>query len=358
MQKLLIISCTGGSGHIRAAEALKKTCDQDYRNIECRHFNIADYSGWLLKLSMVSSYNFLAKHSPQIFKKLYYFTDNPKGTASFSKAKPLLRVSSKKIIEAIQKYHPDRIICTHFLAPVLLEPLKLTCPIDIVVTDFYMHNIWNAPQARAIFVASVDTKKTAPQEAKNIVVSGIPVDPIFSTEKNNVLLKNKYHTNNEYPTVLVLSGGMGLVDPSSSVEHLLQNFSSLNVIAVTGKNNKTLYKKLSTLKKYVNPTNTYQVIDFTNDIDELMRIADVVVTKPGGLTISECLFLQKPLILTTPIPGQEEANTDYIIKNNFGCVAKNPTELQRHLTNLINNKHTLNPPPKTKPATHIILDYH
>jgi processive 1,2-diacylglycerol beta-glucosyltransferase len=353
-KKILVISCTGGSGHIRAAEALKKTCDIYYPHIECQHLNLVDYSGWLLKLSMVHSYNFLVKHRPEIFRKLYYYANTQKGKNSLNKTAPFLKMSGKKIIEAVKRFNPDRIICTHFLPPVLLEELNLLCPIDIVVTDFYMHKIWNIPTTRTKFVASDYTKKNAPIHATNVLVSGIPIDPEFYKEKNNAVLKQKFHLTPHFPTVLVLSGGVCLVDPSESVRQILETFSKLNVVVISGKQNKKMYKKLCVLDAH---TNNYQVIDFTKEIDEWMRVADVIITKPGGLTLSECLYLQKPLILINPIPGQEEENAKYILKNNFGYLAQTHTEVTAHLSSILNQTHALSLLPKTTWAAKTILEY-
>lgn len=356
-KKVLIISCTGGSGHIRAAEAIKKTCEEFYETIECKHINLVDFSGWLLKLSMVHSYNFLVKHRPKIFRKIYYYTDANAGDKSLKKTMPLLKISGKKILKEVEDFNPDRIICTHFLPPILLEKAQISCPVDVVVTDFYAHQSWSIPSVRALFVGAEDTKEHLSKNKIPIIVSGIPIDPIFYKNKNISELKQKFRLLHNSKTILVLSGGVSLIDMSQEVGEILKNFSDqrLNIIVISGKNNQKAYEKLCALHFY---NHNYKILEFTTEIDEYMRIADVVITKPGGLTLSECLFLQKPLILINPIPGQEEKNAEYIIKHKFGYLAQNINELLKQLEKILNKK---NAPSlvqsEKKSAAKIILDY-
>jgi processive 1,2-diacylglycerol beta-glucosyltransferase len=303
---------------------------------------------------MVHSYNFLVKHQPEIFRKLYYYTDTKKNKNTLKTLLSLTKEKAHKLIEAVNNYNPDRIICTHFLPPVLLKSLAEKYPIDVVVTDYYMHKTWNFPLAKTIFLASEHTKQNAPKTQSSYVVSGIPVDPIFyqTKNKNDLFKKHKLFANTK--TILLLSGGVCLIDISKTVEKILSTFSNLNIVVVSGKNNKKTYKKLCALDAN---KNNYKVLEHTTEIDEWMRLADIIITKPGGLTISECMVLQKPLILVNPIPGQEEENARYLVKNNFGLLAENENSVTKHLATILNNPHVLTTPPKLPRATTIILDH-
>jgi processive 1,2-diacylglycerol beta-glucosyltransferase len=152
-QKLLLISCSGGMGHIRAAEALKTHAEKYYPEITCEHFNAAEYSGWFLNTSLVKTYEFLIKNHPKVFGALFKLADTTMGKKYIELHHPLLRKSGEPLIEAIERFGPDRIIVTHPIIMPLLEKLSNPPPIDVVVTDYYANQIWLHPNIRHLFGA-------------------------------------------------------------------------------------------------------------------------------------------------------------------------------------------------------------
>lgn len=352
-KKILLLSCSGGAGHIRAAEALLAAYQKQYPHYTVRHINIAEHSGIILNTVLVYSYHFIIKHRPKIFKKVFYYAETDRGHKALNTLIPLLKLSAKKCIKLIKEFNPDRIICTHFVAPFLFTPTPHCYPIDTVVTDYYAHRSWIAPNIRHLFVASEEMKKTLSNKHSSIIVSGIPIHPRFLEQKNKFDLYKKLKINPHHPTLLILSGGIGLIDISTAVEYILKECSELNIVAISGKDNETLYQKLSNLDKR---KNDYFVFKYLDNIDEWMRIADIVITKPGGLTVTECLHLKKPLLLLNPIPGQEEKNAEYIIKYNFGRLIKTPNELVGSIKLLIENPHFFRTPTLLLDPNEIIIN--
>lgn len=330
-KKLLIISCSGGMGHIRAAEALQAHCKKFYPEITCQHFNAAEYSGWFLNASLVKSYEFLIKKHPKVFGALFKLADTAVGKKYIELHTPLLRRSGEPLIDAIARFKPDRIIVTHPIVMPLLEKLPSAPPIDVVVTDYYANKMWLHPDIRHLFVATSEMKEELANEHSSVIVSGIPLQPVFFEDKDINKLKKLWKIKPNLPTLLLLSGGEGLVDISTTTKHLLKENSNLNIITIAGKN-AALYTKLTSLSPH---TNNYQALTFTQKIDELMRIADIIITKPGGLTVAECLYLKKPLITINPIPGQEEANESYITTHKFGIAATTNTEVLQAVRELL-----------------------
>lgn len=314
-KKILFISCSAGAGHVRAAEALYLTCRTKYPQIKSAHIDIMDYSGGLFGKGITSSYHFLARHLPNIYGLLYQMFDFSKSPDVLNKISLLLKINLRKFNKFIKEYQPDQIFCTHFLASAFANQYADKMPIDFLITDYEINRICLAPQIRYFFVPSEEIKNELVSLGKQAFFTGIPIHPEFLKEKSIEELKNNWRINNDWPTILILTGGMGLIDPVPFAKEIINNLKKINLIVVAGKNNKKTFKELNELKS---TSINYRIITFTSKIDELMRIADVILTKPGGLSVTETLFLQKPVLLSMPIPGQEEANVRFIEKNNYG----------------------------------------
>lgn len=314
-KKILFISCSAGAGHVRAAEALHLTCRTKYPQIKSAHIDIMDYSGGFFGKGITSSYHFLARHLPIIYGLLYQLFDFSKSPEILNKISLLLKINLRKFNKFIREYQPDQIFCTHFLASAFANQYADKIPIDFLITDYEINRVCLAPQIRYFFVPSEEIKNELVALHKEAIYTGIPVHPEFLKEKNIDELKDNWRINNDWPTILILTGGTGLIDPVPFVREIINNLKKINLIVVSGKNNKKIFKELNKFK----PTSiNYRVIAFTAKIDELMRLTDVILTKPGGLSVTETLFLQKPVLLSLPIPGQEEANVRFVEKNNYG----------------------------------------
>jgi processive 1,2-diacylglycerol beta-glucosyltransferase len=223
----------------------------------------------------------------------------------------------------------------------------------VVVTDYYAHQIWVAPGIRHLFVATEEIKQALGKKHSSVIVSGIPIHPRFLKQKNHPQLLLKFKIANQSPVVLFLSGGNGLVDTSKTVEYILKEYSNLTIIAISGKGNETLYQKLIGLP---HGKNDYRVFKFLDNIDEWMRIANIIVTKPGGLTVTECLYLKKPMLLLNPIPGQEEKNAQYVTTQHFGKLVNNPKELVSSIKLLLENPSMFKTPPSLPNPNEVIFN--
>jgi len=353
-KKILFVYCSTGLGHSRVAETLFLACQKNHPDIEAKCVDIADYSSKLLDLMSVDAYHFGVKKFPKLYKLIYESTDFTLNAKFLGALAPIIRLNSLKLLKFVKEFQPDRIVCTHFLPPAILKVFKLKIPIDVVVTDYYAHKIWLANNAvRYFFVATKEIKENT--KKTNIIVSGMPVHPKFFGYKDPAAIKAKFGLNNDWPTVLLMSGGMGLVNTSYLAKNICNNLSHVNLVAIAGRSNKKLFEKLSNIRPFND--NNYKVIQFTNDIDELMRVSDVIITKPGGITISECLFLQKPIIMVNPIPGQEEHNAEYVVKKHYGFWLKHKKEISALLQKILQGEEVLEkqPLPKVDPSE-IILE--
>ena len=334
IKKLLIISCSTGSGHFRAAEALRLTAQRLYPETEILHIDLADYLYAFSRIIGVSSYNYLIYRIPKIYKFIYLLTDRPLTQKFLSIIKPLLQSGAKKFLKKVQDYAPDYIISTHF-APQLILPNHPPAPLDTVITDYHVHRIWLAPNVRNFFVASEETKKELTDLGIKSIAAGIPIHPNFTEAKDTTGLKTKLGINNNWPIALVMPISSGKITAKETINAIFSYNKNINVVAISGKDNQHTFNDLENIKK--SGQKNFTILKNADNIDEWMRIADVIVSKAGGLTISEAMYLQKPIIIINPIPGQEDYNTAYLEKNHYGLKADSSDDLARKIQMILAN---------------------
>jgi processive 1,2-diacylglycerol beta-glucosyltransferase len=348
VKKLLILSCSTGMGHWRAGEALRLSCQKLYPTTEVVHIDIAKYLNILAYLYIIFGYDLFSKTFPSLYKILYYQTDNLFTQRFFKIFGPLLALGAQRLFTYIDTLKPDAIICTHFI-PTLILPKKISVPIDTVITDYHAHTIWLAPRTDKFFVATDVVKQSLEKINIKSTVSGIPIYPEFLKEKNVQDLKIKLGIGNNWPTILV----MPIFADYKQVQQITQAIASykqeINVVVIAGKNEK-LFKKLSE-----HTETNITIIKKSECIDEWMRIADIIISKAGGLTISEAMFLQKPIIIMNPIPGQEDYNTIYLEEHKFGLHARSTTELIKKIEQIFTDPTIIHKKSYPDPSK-IILD--
>jgi processive 1,2-diacylglycerol beta-glucosyltransferase len=187
-----------------------------------------------------------------------------------------------------------------------------------IVTDFEAHALWMDACVDLYCVAAEETKarlvaRGAP--ADGAVATGIPIAAKFSSKPDARAVRKTLGLRDDLPVFLVLSGGFGMGPVAEILAELDKVPLPLQTVVVTG-HNEELRRKLATQNRR-HPTH---VFGFSTNMHELMAVADLIITKPGGLTTSEALALGKPLFILNPIPGQEAANSDFLLER--GAAAK------------------------------------
>jgi processive 1,2-diacylglycerol beta-glucosyltransferase len=303
--KILVIHASAGSGHLKAAEALyngiRQSTDHDVVLVDA-----LDYSSFLFKRFYKETYFFLISKVPAVWGFFFWLLDIPW-------LQPFIRVSrrihnwinTRKLHRFMQEEQFDYILMTHFMPTEIAAALKragrISSKLITIVTDFDVHRIWLADGIDTYTVASDWTRGKLenigiPQE--NIFVSGIPTDEKFSVSIDSNALKDKLRLRPEVFTVLVATGSFGI----GPIEEIIDELKGFQVIVVCG-HNKGLYKKLSE-----QDSTLVYAKGLVDNMHELMAVSDVMVTKPGGLSISEALVSRLPLIFFSAIPGQETGN--------------------------------------------------
>jgi processive 1,2-diacylglycerol beta-glucosyltransferase len=333
IMKILIASLSVGAGHMQAAKALQKTIKQLYPDVECQVADLYDYMGYAFKQIAVTSYDIMAKRIPELWGYFFDMTNTPKTSTAYDQfIDKLKQINAYKWYEFVQKFRPDHIICTHFLPAELCQnapaKYKYKGPFSMVVTDYDIHNLWFVEGTTNYFVATEKMKwKILNRKCKKqpeIIVSGIPIDPEFYTPTPQLDIRKAHHIPSHLPIILVLSGGHGMAKSCDIVKTLFKMQTPCAIIAIAG-TNENLKEQLSDIRvpKHIN----YTRIGWTDRMSDYIKSATEVISKPGGLTTTECMVTGTPIIAIDPIPGQEEYNTDFILEKNLGRIAKTEKDL-------------------------------
>ena len=332
------------SGHRNAALAIEKALKILEPESEITNINAFNYTNPLAEKIVNSIYMGIIKVAPGIWDYLY---DNPKVVKRLEKAKQNVhKNNSPKLKRLFDRLKPDLVVCTQAfpcgMVAYYKKKYRLNLPLVAVLTDYVPHAYWVYDAVNYYITPSDDVssrliKKGVP--AEKVKALGIPFDPKFNEtlEKSSILRKYKFSSN--VPTILVMGGGQGLGPIKTIVKSLEKVRGDIQEIVVTG-TNKKLYNSLKRkIKKY---KKKIILFGYTQSINELMYISDLVVSKPGGVTTSEVLAKGKPMIIIKPLPGQEANNTAYLTQKGAALKIEDPGKINLAVEELIKNPYKLN----------------
>lgn len=313
MKKILIIYATAGAGHKVAGLALyERLKETPELNVSC--VDALDYTSSLQKRLYSGTYSFLISRAPAVWGFFFHLLDR-------KFLHPLVRilrrgynrVTAARLHRFLQEERFDVIFSTHFMATEVVSALKrqgrISSKLVTVVTDFDVHRFWITPESEHFAVASDWTKEKLvstgipPEKCR---VTGIPTFRKFSEQKDVAALKARLGLKPDVFTVLIATGSFG-IGPIEEISGKLEGFQ---VLVVCGHNRK-LYERLSRRQKEL--VKVYGLVD---NMDELMAVSDFMITKPGGLSISEALVSGLSMMFFNAIPGQEQGNVKVL--NHYG----------------------------------------
>ena len=339
--KVLITYACAGTGHRRAAEAIFNYLSLNYKEFDVKIVDVLDYTNSLFKKIYSQGYTFLVSRLPLLWSIAYQVSYSSTLRALNRNINYILsRLNTKKFEQFILNYNPDIIVTTHFLpcevAAFLKAKRKINSKLICIITDFNVHPLWIIKGVDQYFVAFNLTKEElfkAGIPPQIIKVSGIPIDMKFSRRIDKNSLYNKFGLKKGQFTLLVMTAGFGL-GPIEKIVGLLQKDTQM--LVVCGNNNR-LYRRLLN-KGY----NSVKIFGFVDNIDELMSVSDLVITKPGGLTISECLAMGLPMIFISAIYGQETKNAKILESYGAGISPPDLIMLKELALSYKNNPDRLN----------------
>jgi len=347
MKKILVIYASAGDGHKKAAEAVYTALQNLSRDdIDPVLIDSLNYTSRFFKYSYKVGYMFLIKYLPLVWGFVYYILDN---RFVYAVCRPFRRLnnalSTKRLVEFLHKEDFDLVISTHFLAEEVICRMKqkglLSVPIINIITDFKSHRFWEFKNVDYYTVGAEATKEMLiargiPQE--KIKVLGMPVRSRFNKPISKEQARLKLKLEEDRFTILVMGGGFG-VGPIENIVSMLQGLDfDCQMIVVCG-HNVALVKKMRQMRKDF--TKTVHILGFCVNVDEIMAASDLMVSKSGGITVTEAMIKELPVLTLKPMPGQEMRNADFLGEKGIGFKVKDVDELISQISRFHNSPEEL-----------------
>ncbi|MDR2871628.1 MAG: glycosyltransferase [Xanthomonadaceae bacterium] len=346
VRKLLLLSVSAGAGHVRAAEALQAWAATMHPDLLVEHLDVMDYVSSGFRAVYARLYLQLVTRYPTLWSLLYHVSSETPPDALAQKLRRMVeRLNTRPLLKAIAAFGPDAIVCTHFLpAEVLMYEIhreRFDKPVWVQVTDFDLHGLWVIPEMAGYFAGNDEVgfrMRHAGLDPAKIHVTGIPIMPAFARDPARSTCMTELGLDPARFTVLLMGGGAGMGNLSAVAKRLLAIDDTLQIVVLAGRN-ADLLQELQTLASHC-PGRLFPQ-GFTDKVERLMASADLVITKPGGLTTSECLAMGTPMIVHSPIPGQEERNADYLLEQGAAWKAVDDVALEYRVRALLRDPQQL-----------------
>ena len=356
--KILILTAATGGGHLRASSALKSYILETQEDCEVEIVDTLKYISPLLDKTVTEGYEAMAKRTPKLFGSLYKSTNRGKSKTTYF----FCNIFRKYLMPLVEEFRPDAIISTHPFATEMISLLKedgkITAPLICVMTDYGPHRAWIHPYVDSYIVSNegmVDTmaKMSAPRE--KIHPYGIPVEESFYEKMDRAEVLRQLGLSPDKPTVLIMAGSFGVSNILRIYNNIIKVNLDFQIIVITGKNER-LYEAFNKLilrnsrqkplrdvsvKLKPKPSKPTKVLFFTNEVHKYMQISDLIITKPGGLTVSEALACNLPMAIFDAIPGPETENAEFLIDNNMAVKIQKGSACSETIYDLLSNQERL-----------------
>jgi processive 1,2-diacylglycerol beta-glucosyltransferase len=314
--RVLFLSISMGAGHVKAAEALKEYIDLRYPDSENLIVDTLKYVNPVVHKIIVDGYLNVVKKKPKIYGNLYRMSEYRESIIKLSRRFSNLLAS--KIYKLVLDFKPSIIVCTHPFPLQMVAHLKnhknMKIPAVAILTDFVNHPLWFHDNIEA-YIVGHDYIKHDMEECgidKNCIFPyGIPVSRKFLEPSSKTIARSRLSLQNKL-TVLLMGGSLGIGDMENSFRIFAESKRDLQIITVAGKNS-ALEERIKELSKSYN--GSFKIFGYTQNIAELMDCSDFIATKAGGMTLSEALVKKLPILIVSPIPGQEERNARFLINS-------------------------------------------
>ncbi|GFR38961.1 UDP-glucuronosyltransferase [Insulibacter thermoxylanivorax] len=337
-RRVLLLSEGFGTGHTRAAHAISKGISTLSPDIITKVLELGAFLHPTIAPMIFKAYRKTVINRPKLYSLLYRSQYNKSLNRVAQLA--LHRIFYAQTANVIEQLRPDVVISTHPFPSTVISRLKrigLKIPLCTVITDYDAHGTWMSSGTNLYLVSTADVrdKLIAKGVAKQkIEVTGIPVHPDFWYKHNRKELLVELNLR-DLPTVLVMGGGWGIMSSVEMLEYMVKWREQVQFILCLGDNEKAREELLE------NPVFRHpniHVLGYTNQVHKLMDVADLLVTKPGGMTSTEAMAKKLPMLFYDAIPGQEEENLQYFIKNGIAEMIDGQETIAKWLNMLVSDK--------------------
>jgi processive 1,2-diacylglycerol beta-glucosyltransferase len=341
--RVLVLSASVGAGHLRAAQAVELALRELAPDAEARNFDVLELTNSAFRRVYGKAYLDLVNHAPHVLGYIYDLMDRPRrpGSTRDRLRLALEKLNLRKFVSFLQSEPWDLVVNTHFLPAEIIASLRRDRRVDqpqvTVTTDFETHRLWVNQPCDLYFTATEEGARylhsfgVAPGDTR---VTGIPIHPVFANPKDPADCRARHALAADRPAILQLAGGFGVGPVVKIYEALLRLERPVQLVVVAGRN-EAVRKDLGAITPPAR--HRAKVLGFTDQIDELMQAADLVVSKPGGLTTSEVLARGAVMVIVNPIPGQESRNSDYLLENGAAIKVNNQATLTYKVAQLLDD---------------------
>jgi processive 1,2-diacylglycerol beta-glucosyltransferase len=331
------------SGHYQAARSLEEGLRRLNPRAEILTIDAFSYLNPVLARIVDRMYLSVIQKLPELWDYLY---DNPKVVQRSERLRQLLhRYDSPRLKALLEEFQPDVIACTQAFPCGLVADYKkqfgLSIPLYAVITDFLPHAYWVHPQVDGYIVGAEESAKwliARKVDPEKIHRFGIPIDPRFAEPSPTETIRRRLQLSPGVPTILLMGGGQGLGPILEAVIALDKIDRPLQLAVVVGSNERLYHRLITQVPRLKHAVHVFGHVEF---IADLMGVADLIITKPGGLTTSEALAKGLPLVILSPIPGQEIKNADFLIRSGVARQADSPEELAPLVSSFLADPRTL-----------------
>lgn len=362
--RVLILSASTGGGHKTASAALKNIILEKQPDAAVEIVDAIEYCGHIYNKTISDGYQYLATKAPTIYGKMYVSSGEDTWVNAF--VTMFNKQLSKKLLPLFIDFKPDIIVCCHAFISEMVSALvvegSVTVPVISIITDFAAHKTYINKGISAYVVANDDMidelMNVYGVEREKIHSLGIPINSVFYKKKDRHEILDGIKFKDGVPIVLIMAGSFGVTDILKIYENLIQLDDEFQIIVITGRNRK-LYdafdrlvnrnedsfeidddkyspeSKLKKMKEFTTQlkddlslgkikfkrsttkTKPTALFFFISNVADYMSVADLIITKPGGLTVSESLASGLPLAIFSAYPGQEKDNAEYLVRHNL-----------------------------------------
>lgn len=368
---ILILSATTGGGHMAAANALKDYILSKSPESKVFIYDVLEYVSPFINKAITGGYVYMAKNTPLMYGSFYKSADKT-STITNTAVELTTSLLENKLNPLLEESKPDIVITTHAFGAEIVSGLKnkglINIPIISIVTDFAVHQSYISSGIDAYIVSTDDMIgqfMTRGVEMKKIYPFGIPVKQAFYKNIDRETAFAEEGLDPDIPTILIMAGSFGVTDILKIYHKIVNSKADFQVIVITGKNEKlydtfekylrkiaianTLinFRGLSKPKpelyisKHIKKSKPTKLLYYTNEVEKYMHMADLIVTKPGGLTITEAIASNLPMAVFNAIPGQEIQNADFLTGHNMAIKIDKNNLCTKQITELLNSPEKL-----------------
>jgi processive 1,2-diacylglycerol beta-glucosyltransferase len=342
-KRIILMYISEVSGHHSATIAIEKAVKTLEPGSEILNINAFNYTNPITEKIVNKLYMGIIKRTPKIWDYLY---DNPAVVKNVEKMKETIhKFNSPKLKNLFDSFKPDAVLCTQAFPCGMCADYKKTygssMPLIAVLTDYIPHSYWLYDMVDQYITPSEEVSVRLMNKGvpiAKIKALGIPFDPSFSKPVDPAKIYEKLGLDALAPTLLIMGGGQGLGPIKTIVASLEKAKSEFQEIVVTGTNKRlfgSLKRKLKKFKKKI------VLFGYTQNINELMAVANIIITKPGGVTVAEVLSKGIPMIIVKPIPGQEANNTEFLTGAGAAIKLDEPELMNEVIDELFEHPHKL-----------------